>query len=338
MSQLIFVTGGTGFLGSHVVAQLLEKGYRVRAAARSATKQQRIFPNTSTLEVVEMPTLTSDYAECLKGVDAVIHMAVELFGKSSSADQIYQAAYDGTLHIVRQSIDAGIKKIIITGTFASLFDTQLKTGLGTELVTEKFFNPVTLETFNRDQSLMAVYQESKALAEKKIWELAKEHPEVDFTILLPTLMFGPLVPNYPVTNSQTSIGTNFNLIKIITTGTDAYPTFPHGHLVDVRDVARAHIVALSAPPIPGRNKRFIISNTTFKWKDVANLIRQERPGLACRLPREDIIPPRQSDAPLDTSFAAEVLGLKKCIPWEETALAAIDIQVAWEKQKDLYVY
>ncbi|KAJ4481272.1 hypothetical protein J3R30DRAFT_3700970 [Lentinula aciculospora] len=337
MNQLIFVTGGTGFLGSHVVLQLLEKGYRVRVAARSVTKQQGIFPNTPTLEVVEMPTLTSDYTESLKGVDAVIHTATELFGKSCSADQIYRAAYDGTLHIVRQSIDAGIKKIIITGTFASLFDTQLKTGLGTEVVTEKFFNPVTLETFNRDQPLMAIYQESKALADKKVWELANELRFDTNLSVLPTLIFGPLVPNYPVSNSQTSIGTNFNLIKIITTGTDAYPTFPHGHLVDVRDIARAHIAALSAPPIPGRDKRLIISNTIFKWKDVSDLIRRERPDLAFRLPKEDIIPPRQSDAPLDTSFASEVLGLTEFIHWEETALAAIDVQIAWEKQNDIKV-
>ncbi|GAW10143.1 hypothetical protein F5879DRAFT_522775 [Lentinula edodes] len=335
MTPLILVTGGTGFLGSHVVAQLLEKGYRVRSAARSATKQRKIFPDNPNLEVVEIPTLTSDYTESLKGVDAVIHIAAQLFAKTNSVDEIYEAACDGTINIVHQSIDAGVKKIIITGTFASLFDTQLNTGSGTELVTEEFYNPVTPETFHRDQPLMAAYQESKTLASKRVWQVAEKHPDVDITILLPTLIFGPHVPNFPVTNAQTSIGSNFNLIKIITTGTDAYPTFPHGHLVDVRDIARAHVAALCVPPIPGRKKRFIISNTTFKWKDVADLIRRERPELAHRLPREDIVPPKQSDAPLDTSFAAKVLGLKEYIPWEETVLAGVDVQIAWEKRKDL---
>ncbi|KAJ3858447.1 hypothetical protein EV359DRAFT_7934, partial [Lentinula novae-zelandiae] len=143
----IQVTGGTGFIGSHVVAQLLDKGYRVRAAARSAAKLQRIFPDASHLEAVEVPTLTSDYTKYLKGVDVVIHMAAELFSKGSPIIRFLwtrinislQAAYDGTLHIVRQSIDAGIKKIIITGTFASLFDLQLQTAFGQELVTERFF-------------------------------------------------------------------------------------------------------------------------------------------------------------------------------------------------------
>ncbi|KAJ3776659.1 hypothetical protein FB446DRAFT_601203, partial [Lentinula raphanica] len=119
------VTGATGFIGSHVVTQLLAKGYRVRAAARSAPKLQKIFPNASNLEIVEIPTLTSDYTESLKGVDAVIHMAAELFSKNSSGDQIFEAGYDGTLHIVRQTIEAGIRKIIVTGTFASLFDCNI---------------------------------------------------------------------------------------------------------------------------------------------------------------------------------------------------------------------
>lgn len=211
------VTGGTGFLGSHVVAQLLEKGYRVRSAARSATKQRKIFPDNPNLEVVEIPTLTSNYTESLKGADAVIHIAAQLFAKTNSVDEIYevcplyhfgfflaidfvlQAACDGTINIVNQSIEAGVKKIIITGTFASLFDSQtsiyvshrscadsslaqLKTGSGTKLVTEEFYNPVTPETFHRDQPLMAAYQESKTLASKRVWEVAEKHPDVDFTI------------------------------------------------------------------------------------------------------------------------------------------------------------
>ncbi|KIK65251.1 hypothetical protein GYMLUDRAFT_389587 [Collybiopsis luxurians FD-317 M1] len=181
MSQLIFVTGGTGFIGSHVVDQLLKKGYRVRAAARSASKQKAIFPDASNLEVVEIESLTSDFSESLKGVDVVIHMAAKVFSGGATSEEIFDAAYNGTLHVVRQSLDAGIKKIIITGTFANLFDSQLNQAYGTEVVTEEFFHPITLETLDRTKIPQVVYQESKALADKKVWELAKEHPDVDFT-------------------------------------------------------------------------------------------------------------------------------------------------------------
>ncbi|KAE9401224.1 hypothetical protein BT96DRAFT_612978 [Gymnopus androsaceus JB14] len=180
---------------------------------------------------------------------------------------------------------------------------------------------------------MTIYQHSKNLADKKVWELAKEHSDVDFTVLLPPAIYGPLVPNYPVSDSSDSIGTNASLCKIFTIGTGAYPDSFLGHLIDVRDVARAHVAALSAPLITGRDKRFIISASTYKWKDVADLIRRERPELAHRLPKEDAVPPKQSDAPLDTRFAAEVLGMEEYIPWEETVLAGIDAGVAWEKQR-----
>lgn len=91
---------------------------------------------------------------------------------------------------MQQSIDAGIKKIIITGTCASLFEIprfphpsdelSSQSAYGTELVTEKSFRSITLETIDILQ--IRLYRESKTVAEKKVWELAKEHPDVDFTV------------------------------------------------------------------------------------------------------------------------------------------------------------
>ncbi|KAF5364843.1 hypothetical protein D9757_011278 [Collybiopsis confluens] len=327
MRQLIFVTGGTGFIGSHVVDQLLKKGYRVRAAARSVEKQKALFPDAPNLEVVEIESITSDVSQSLKGVDAVIHMAAKVFSGGASSEDIFDAAYNGTLEIVRQSINAGIKKVVITGTFA----TQFELAFGTEPINEESFLPVTLEAFDSTKPPPQVYQESKTLAESKVWEFAKENPGIDFTVctVLPPAVYGPLVANYPISNSSAhaAIGTNASLFRMITHGTGEYPALFLGHLADVRDIARAHVSALSAPPITGRNKRFIINNKTFKLKEVADLIRKERPELAHRLPKEDAVPPRQTQAPLDTRFAAEVLGLKEYIFWEETILAGIDAGV-----------
>lgn len=159
--------------------------------------------------------------------------------------------------------------------------------------------------------------------------------------MLPPVICGPLVPNYPISDSSNifdSIGTNAVPCKIYTSGTEAYPDFTLGHLIDVRDVARAHVAAISAPPVPGRNKRFIISGATYNWSGVADLLRRERHELANRLPKEDVIPPVMTDAPLDTSFAAEVLGMKEYVPWEETLLSAIDIGVAWEQRRKDIIY
>jgi nucleoside-diphosphate-sugar epimerase len=85
------VTGGTGFLGSHVIDKLLvDDKYIVRGIARSASKLQAIFPNAgSDLEVVEIPSLTSDFTDAFKGVSAVVHVASPGFLKGETSKEIF---------------------------------------------------------------------------------------------------------------------------------------------------------------------------------------------------------------------------------------------------------
>ncbi|THU82068.1 NAD(P)-binding protein [Dendrothele bispora CBS 962.96] len=341
---IVLVTGGTGFVGSHVISQLLAQNvYTVRAVARSASKLRAIFPDSesdgtagrrlasSNFEAVEIPSLTSDYTEALKNVQSVIHIASPLYQSGISGEDIFQGAYHGTLHLVQQAIDAGVKKIVITGTFATLYDVNFAAVFGTQSLTEKDYGPAIAETIDlQNPNKAAIYQQSKTAADKKLWEIAHAHPDVDITILLPPAIFGPLVPNYPLT-SRASIGTNDIIYQLFLSGPENYPNIPFGHMVDVRDIARAHLAALSASPVPGRNKRLIVAYGTFTWKALADLIRKERPEVADRVPREDapIVP--QGAAPLDTSFAKEILGMDQYIGWEETMLAAVDVLLEFEK-------
>ncbi|THU89640.1 hypothetical protein K435DRAFT_781526 [Dendrothele bispora CBS 962.96] len=104
-------------------------------------------------------------------------------------------------------------------------------------------------------------------------------------------------------------------------------------MIDVRDAARAHLLALSTPAVPGRDKRFIISAKSFTWKEFVELYRKERSGLKDRLPRENLEQGfGQTSAPLDIEFAKGVLGMKEYIKWEETALAALDAALVLEKK------
>ncbi|KAJ4485292.1 hypothetical protein J3R30DRAFT_3438564 [Lentinula aciculospora] len=325
----ILVTGGTGFLGAHIISQLLEKGYTVRATARSTSKLESIFRKATAeqLQVVEVPTLTSDHSAALKGIDALIHSASPTYVKGVSGQELYSGAYDGTMALVKQAIAAGVKKIIVTRTFVNLFDADFQAAFGTRVLTEKDFGSVTPETIDIKNDGMRVYQEAKTLADKALWELSRSNLDVDFTVLLPPAIFGPQLS--PLTSSLGSLSTN-GFVKMLFA--PEYPPIPIGHMIDVRDAARAHVLALSTPPVPTRDKRFIIHNGNFQWKDVAAMIRSKKPDLASRLPKETSVPGPQTSAPMDTTFAKEVLGMKTYIPQEETFLATVDVVFEWEKK------
>ena len=106
------------------------------------------------------------------------------------------------------------------------------------------------------------------------------------------------------------------------------------NLIDVRDLAHAHVLALSAPPHPaGIQKRLLIESGQLTWQEAADLLRKERPELASRLPpkEKDSEAPDVTKAPMDTSLTNEVLGDLKLFTWQESVLASIDSAVAWEK-------
>ncbi|KAK7023489.1 hypothetical protein VNI00_016707 [Paramarasmius palmivorus] len=333
----VLVTGATGFIGSHVVSQLLAKNIKVRGVVRSVSKLKTIFPDAgSQLEAFKLPSLLVDHTEALKGVSAVIHTAVPAFNKGATSEETFKGAYEGTLNIVNQAIASGIKKIIVTGTVVNLFDTDFKGAFGSKVLTEKDFGSVELEDIKpNEQDAFSVYQAAKTITDKKLRDIAEEHPEVDITVLLPPVVLGPLVPDFPYTPDISQLGTDAFVYPLIIggpNGTGTYPPINLGHIVDVRDIAKAHVLALDVPKIAGRHKRMIINASTFKWKEAVEVIRKAHPELASRLPPADAVPPTQTDAPLDTTFASEVLGLKEYIPWQESVLAALEVCLEHERR------
>ena len=106
----------------------------------------------------------------------------------------------------------------------------------------------------------------------------------------------------------------------------------HRMHVDVRDVARAHVLALKVPPsdVP---KRFIVSSSRFTWKEAIEFLGQARPELKGRLPvitgKEPAVPPF---ATIDTSATEAILGLKNYVKWQDTVLDTIDDLLRIEKE------
>ena len=168
-------------------------------------------------------------------------------------------------------------------------------------------------------------------------DFKRAHPELDLTTIHPSYIYGPLGSGQVY--STPAAGTNRYVYALIDGAPDrpvsAYDPAqraPPLH-VDVRDVARAHVLALKVAPSPDAVKRFVISSSRFTWKEAIELIAKARPELKGRLPvitgKE---PALQPFATLDTSTTEAVLGLKEYVEWQDTVLDTIDDLLRVEKE------
>ncbi|KAJ7763406.1 hypothetical protein B0H16DRAFT_1527778 [Mycena metata] len=330
-SQLIFVTGASGFLGSHVVLQLLEKGYRVRAAARGGKIEELkgTYANYGDrFDVVEIADISQNkFPEALNGVDAAIHLASPLAGRETPAVMLEMAA-QGTLNVVEQGEKAGVKRFVVTSSIATVKNPQ-------ESYADKDWNPVTKEQALTGENVMLTYSASKKFSELALWDWVDKHPHVEVTTLNPPVLYGPFTAHFPVPRPEASaLSTNRRMYSLLFADSGEFP--PMTHCIDVRDTALAHIKALDSPPTAqvGRKRIILSSPTGWPLRQTLNFIAQQRPALKERL--TTVTPPEfPSDVmPLDFKRIEEVLGMKESDfhTTEETTLDTVDALLKVEDQ------
>ncbi|KAJ7187346.1 hypothetical protein C8R46DRAFT_1025213 [Mycena filopes] len=313
-SELIFVTGASGFLGSHVVLQLLEKGYRVRAYG-------------DRVEVVKITDISHDqFPEALVGVDAILHLASPLPGRAEPA-ALLAAAVDGTLNVIVQGEKAGVKRFVVTSSLASVANPR-------DSYTDKDWNPVTKEFALSGTNEMVVYAASKKFAELALWEWADRHPHVEVTTLNPPFFYGPFTPHFPVPAGDFgALSTDLQIYNLLFKD-GKFPS--KSRHVDVRDVAQAHVRALTSRPTAevGRKRIILASPTGWPFRQTVEFIAKERPALKERLITAEPQVQPFDVLPMDFARVEEVLGMKVSDfhSTEETTLDTVDALVAVEEQ------
>ena len=182
-----------------------------------------------------------------------------------------------------------------------------------------------------------VYAAAKGLSDLAVRNFKQAHPDFDIATIYPSIIYGPPGPGQVYDAPAT--GTNQYIYYKLIAGAAGRPVSGNdpadGALpllsVDVRDVARAHVLALKLPPSE-TPKRFILSTSTFTWKDAVELLAEKRPQLKDRLPvisgKE---PPVGPFATLDTSKTVSELGMKNFVKWQDTVLDTVDAQLRLEK-------
>ena len=154
----------------------------------------------------------------------------------------------------------------------------------------------------------------------------------NMTAIVP-LSYGPYVKNFPRPSNKAGLGSAGYAYMIVGGGEDnkgIHPPVALSEIIDVRDVAKAHVLALDAPKLTdGRKKRLILSAGHFTQAQAIEAVKKFRPELVDRLPKGDL--PLQTVAKLDASLTAEVLGLKEYIKGETAFLEALDACLKWER-------
>ena len=252
----VLVTGGSGFIGSHVVQRLLKKGYTVRTTVRSLSKSSQVkgqvLPSVdreswdSRLTFFEANLLEdAGWSTAMAGCDFVLHVASP-FPAAAPKDEneLIRPAVEGTLRVLRFAKAAGtVKRVVVTSSFAAL-------GYGQDDYSRTLDE--TCWTDPNHPEGVGAYLKSKTLAERAAWNFVKENPSLELATINPVGVFGPLLPG------TTDIGTSVDIVRQVASGKlAAAPKVTFG-AVDVRDVADMHILAMTVPEANG--KRFLATS------------------------------------------------------------------------------
>ncbi|MGQ0849774.1 MAG: NAD-dependent epimerase/dehydratase family protein [Actinomycetota bacterium] len=236
----VCVTGASGFVGSQIVRELLEHGYRVRGTVRSPTRsldEGHLPALPGAAERLELVAADlhqpGSFDEAIAGCGYVIHTASPyVLSVADPQRDLVDPAIEGTKTVLQSVLRAGdVRRVVITSSFAAMTDEPAGT------MSEKDWN--TKSSLSRNP-----YYYSKVMAERAAWEMAGAQPGLDLVSVNPSVVIGPsLVPSLNTSNGTLVSTTNGTFPGIL--------SLSFG-LVDVRDVAAAHRLAFETGSAQGR--------------------------------------------------------------------------------------
>lgn len=259
------VTGASGFVGSAVVRQLLARGEQVRVLLRPASDRRNV--QALDVEPVEGDLREpSTLAAACRGCAALYHVAADYRLWTRDPRELYASNVEGTRHLMRAALEAGIPRIVYTSSVATL-------GLHPDGSPAHEDSPVTLE------DMIGHYKRSKFLAERVVDELVAREG-------LPAVIVNPSTPIGPHDVKPTPTG---RMIRDAAAG--RIPAFVDTglNLVHVEDVARGHLLAHDVGTV---GRRYILGGEDMALREIlaaiARLVGRKPPTL--RLPRPALYP------------------------------------------------
>ena len=258
--ETVLVTGATGFVGLHTIIQLLEHGYQVRGTLRSPEREaevrstiMRYLGDDSRLSLFPCDLLHDDgWDAAVDGCVYVHHVASPfILGAPAHEDDLIVPARDGALRVLRAASKAGVKRTVLTSSVAAI-------SAGHEHDPDRVFSEDDWSIV--DSPSIGAYEKSKTIAERSAWDFIKKDGDgMELVVINPGAILGPIL--------NADYGTSGELVRqLMKRAMPACPRIGYS-FVDVRDVASAHLAAMTSPHAAGR--RFIAA-IDFSWmRDVA---------------------------------------------------------------------
>lgn len=299
-SKPIFVTGGTGYIGSWVVKNLLEDGYTVNLTVRDITRKEKyehlqIISDASTglLNLFEADLLIEgSYKEAMKDCEVVFHMASPFLinGIKNPQKQLVDPALKGTANILNSVNETeSVKRVVLTSSVVSIYGNAVEAKkIPDGVFTESMWNTTSNIKNN-------AYPYSKVMAEIEAWKISEEQSRWDMVVINPGFVMGP-----SLTANSDSASIGFMLDMVNGKNKMGVPYLEFG-MVDVRDIANAHI---NAAKIENANGRNIVVNTSITMLKFADILR-EKYGNTYPLPKS-LLP----------KFILYLVGWTQGVSWE----------------------
>lgn len=275
----VLVTGGSGFLGGWCLAELLRRGYDARTTLRDLTREGEVREMLTAAGVdaggrlsIHEADLCDDagWTGAVAGCDYVLHVASPLpSSQPKDPDELIVPAREGTLRVLRASLDAGVKRVVVTSSVAAVRNS------GGPPSDEPLTEMDWTDASNTD---LTPYTRSKTLAERAAWDLVRSvGAEGRLTSINPGAIIGPVL----------SDDRSYSL-QAIERMLDGMPGLPRlgFSFVDVRDVADMQVTAMTAPAAAGQ--RFIAAGPFYWMSEVAEILRDRLGDAAAKVPKRNV--------------------------------------------------
>ncbi|MDB5430082.1 MAG: NAD-dependent epimerase/dehydratase [Caulobacter sp.] len=263
-TKTVLVTGGSGWLAGFCIAALLEQGYRVKTTLRNLAREAEV---RATLAKITKPDerltfsaadLSADagWAEAVAGCHYVLHVASPFpAGQPKDPNELIIPAREGALRVLKAAVAAGVERVVLTSSVAAVAYGQ-KVAEGT-VFDESFWTDVK----GHDVS---AYAQSKTIAEQAAWAFMKDSGgKTSLAVINPAAIIGPaLSPDF---------STSLQLVERLMNGSTPGSPRIGFTIVDVRDLAQLHLLAMTRPEAAGQ--RFIGAGPFLWMGDIAKILK-----------------------------------------------------------------